>query len=151
MQQARMARFIAGLAGVGQISVALAAVCAAVPAIYATDASAQIQAAQRQFNAGNYSGAIATLQAAVSQNPNSAEAYYWLGRSYYEIHDYDNAITAAEKSVAIDDKNSVVPSVARHDLWRESRPRPQLFIREKGKERIRASGAAESLKRCGAP
>ncbi|MGB9010118.1 MAG: tetratricopeptide repeat protein, partial [Candidatus Acidiferrales bacterium] len=73
----------------------------------AADATAQIQNAQRQFNAGNYSGAIATLQAAVQQNPNSAEAYYWLGRSYYEIRDYDNAITAGEKSVAIDAKNSV--------------------------------------------
>jgi tetratricopeptide (TPR) repeat protein len=71
------------------------------------DASALIQTAQRQFNAGNYSGAIATLQSAVSQNPSSGEAYYWLGRSYYEIRDYDNAIAAAEKSVAIDAKNSV--------------------------------------------
>ncbi len=73
----------------------------------AADATAQIQNAQRQFNAGNYSGAISTLQTATQQNPNSAEAYYWLGRSYYEIRDYDNAITAAEKSVAIDAKNSV--------------------------------------------
>jgi tetratricopeptide (TPR) repeat protein len=71
------------------------------------DASAMIQTAERQFNAGNYSGAIATLQSAVSQNPSSGEAYYWLGRSYYEIRDYDNAIAAAEKSAGIDAKNSV--------------------------------------------
>jgi tetratricopeptide (TPR) repeat protein len=70
------------------------------------DATAMIQTAQRQINSGNYSGAIATLQAAVSQNSSNAEAYYWLGRSYYEIRDYDNAITAAEKSVALDAKNS---------------------------------------------
>ena len=68
----------------------------------AADASAPIQTAQRQFNAGNYSAAITTLQSAVTQNPNSAEAYYWLGR-----RDYDNAIAAAEKSVALDAKNSV--------------------------------------------
>ncbi|HXN26379.1 MAG TPA: tetratricopeptide repeat protein [Candidatus Acidoferrales bacterium] len=73
----------------------------------AVDASAPIQTAQRQFNAGNYSAAITTLQSAVTQNPNSAEAYYWLGRTYYEIRDYDNAIAAAEKSVALDAKNSV--------------------------------------------
>ena len=71
------------------------------------DASAQIQAAQRQFNSGNYSAAISTLQGAVSQNPSSAEAYYWLGRCYYELKDYDNAITAAEKSVSLDPKNSI--------------------------------------------
>ena len=71
------------------------------------DASAQIQTAQRQFNSGNYSAAISTLQGAVSQNPSSAEAYFWLGRCYYELKDYDNAITAAEKSVSLDPKNSI--------------------------------------------
>jgi tetratricopeptide (TPR) repeat protein len=70
------------------------------------DAAAMLQTAQRQFNAGNYSGAISTLQSAISMNANNAEASYWLGRSYYEIRDYDNAITAAEKSVALDPKNS---------------------------------------------
>jgi tetratricopeptide (TPR) repeat protein len=70
------------------------------------DATAQIQAAQRQFNSGSYSAAISTLQAAVAQNPSSAEAYYWLGRCYYELKDYDNAITAGEKSVSLDPKNS---------------------------------------------
>jgi tetratricopeptide (TPR) repeat protein len=76
-------------------------------AVAAVDASALIQTAQRQFNAGNYSAAITTLQSAVTQNPNSAEVYYWLGRTYYEIRDYDNAIAAAEKSIALDPKNSV--------------------------------------------
>ena len=70
------------------------------------DATALIQTAQRQFNAGNYSGAITTLQSAVTQNPSSGEAYYWLGRTYYEIRDYDNAISAGEKSVELDPKNS---------------------------------------------
>jgi tetratricopeptide (TPR) repeat protein len=76
-------------------------------AVFAGDGSAVLQMAQRQFNAGNYSSAIATLQPAVSQNPNSAEIYYWLARNYYELHDYDNAITHAEKSVELDAKNSL--------------------------------------------
>src|SRR5271170_6709982 len=76
------------------------------PALAAADAAALIQTAQRQFNAGNYSGAITTLQSAVTQNSSSAEAYYWLGRTYYEIRDYGNAITAGEKSIALDPKNS---------------------------------------------
>lgn len=80
---------------------------ASAPSPALPDATAQIQAAQRQFNAGNYSGAISTLQGAVTQNPTSAEANYWLGRCYYELKDYDNAITAAEKSVALDPKNSI--------------------------------------------
>jgi len=71
------------------------------------DASGAIQSAQHQFNLGNYAVAISTLQSAVSQDSSSAEAYYWLGRSYYEVLDYDNAVAQAEKSVALDPKNSV--------------------------------------------
>jgi tetratricopeptide (TPR) repeat protein len=71
------------------------------------DNSALLQTAQRQFNAGNYSAAITTLQSAITQNSGSGETYYWLGRTYYEIRDYDNAITAGEKSIALDPKNSV--------------------------------------------
>jgi len=72
----------------------------------AGDVSGVVLTAQRQFNQGNYSGAITTLQSAVAQNPSSAEIYFWLGRSYYELHDYDNAIAQAEKSVQYDPKNS---------------------------------------------
>jgi len=71
------------------------------------DASSEIQAAQRQFNAGNYAAAISTLQSTISQNSSSAEAYYWLGRSYYEISDFDSAVAQGEKSVSLDPKNSL--------------------------------------------
>lgn len=81
---------------------------AGVPSIAApADSSNEIQAAQRQFNAGNYAAAISTLQSAVSQNSATAEAYYWLGRSYYEISDYDSAVAQAEKSVSLDPRNSL--------------------------------------------
>jgi len=110
----------AALAGVGFLAIGAPALHAvprarlavnelrsfAVPAKPA-DISALLQTAQRQFNAGNYSAAITTLQSAITQNPSSGEAYYWLGRTYYEIRDYDNAIVAGEKSVALDPKNSV--------------------------------------------
>jgi tetratricopeptide (TPR) repeat protein len=76
---------------------------AGVPA----DASAMVSEAQRQFDAGNYSGAISTLQPATSQTPPSGDVDYWLGRSYYELHDYDNAVASLEKAVAIDPKNSL--------------------------------------------
>jgi tetratricopeptide (TPR) repeat protein len=82
--------------------------CAALRAEGApADVSATISQAQQQFDEGNYSGAISTLQPAASQTPPNAEVYYWLGRSYYELHDYDNAVANAEKSVAIDPKNSL--------------------------------------------
>ena len=71
------------------------------------DASSAIQAARHQFDQGNYSAAVTALQQAVAQNSSSAEAYYWLGRSYYEIRDYDNSVEQAEKSVSFDPKNSL--------------------------------------------
>jgi tetratricopeptide (TPR) repeat protein len=71
------------------------------------DASSAIQAAQRQFNSGKYTAAISTLQSAVAQNSASAEAYYWLGRCYYETLDYDNAADQLEKAVSLDPRNSV--------------------------------------------
>ncbi len=74
---------------------------------FPSDASGIVQTAQRQFNAGNYTAAIRTLESAASQNSTSAEVYFWLGRNYYELRDYDNAVTQAEKSVQLDPKNSV--------------------------------------------
>jgi tetratricopeptide (TPR) repeat protein len=98
---------IAGLLAISSVQAqARAMVSAGATNLSPADAAALLQTAQRQFNAGNYSGAISSLQAAVTMNSSNAEAYYWLGRSYYEIRDYDNAITAAEKSVALDAKNS---------------------------------------------
>jgi tetratricopeptide (TPR) repeat protein len=73
----------------------------------AGDSAGALAAAQRQFNSGNYSSAISTLQSAVMQNPSSAEVHYWLGRNYYELRDYDNAVTQLEKSVELDPKNSL--------------------------------------------
>lgn len=69
--------------------------------------SALLEAAQHQFGAGNYSAAIATLRAVVSQDPLSAEGFYWLGRCYYEVRDVDQAISQAERAVALQPKNSV--------------------------------------------
>jgi tetratricopeptide (TPR) repeat protein len=76
-------------------------------AIPPADGAAAIQTAQRQFNQGSYSSAITTLQAAVTQTPSSAEAHFWLGRSYYELRDFDKAVAQLEKSVDLDGKNSV--------------------------------------------
>src|ERR1700689_2048318 len=71
------------------------------------DISGLIQTAQHDFDLGNYPVAISTLESAVAQNTVSGEAYYWLGRSYYELRDFDNAVIHAEKSVALDARNSL--------------------------------------------
>jgi tetratricopeptide (TPR) repeat protein len=86
--------------------------CAAVPWSTAHAAGAPADApavsqARQQFDNGNYSGAVSTLQLAASQVPPNGEVYYWLGRSYYELHDYDNSVATLEKAVSVDPKNSV--------------------------------------------
>lgn len=81
--------------------------CAAMRAgAAAEDASVIVSEAQHQFEAGNYSGAISTLQPMASANSSKGDVYYWLGRSYYELRDYDNSIANLEKAVTIDPKNS---------------------------------------------
>jgi tetratricopeptide (TPR) repeat protein len=82
-------------------------VCPVFAAGFPPDASAAIQTAQHQFNSGNYTAAIKTLQAAATQNPNNAEVQYWLERCYYELRDYDNAVVTGEKAVELDPKNSL--------------------------------------------
>jgi tetratricopeptide (TPR) repeat protein len=77
------------------------------PQALRADASAAIQSAQHLINAGNYTGAVSALQAAAPGNPSSAELFYWLGRSYYELRDWDNAVAQGEKSVSLDPKNSL--------------------------------------------
>ena len=63
--------------------------------------------AQHQFDLGAYSAAIATLQGIVLRNKSDAEAYYLLARSYYELHDYNAAISQAEQAIKLEPQNSV--------------------------------------------
>lgn len=69
--------------------------------------SGAVASARQAFNAGNYAGAIKTLESATSGGSANAEDYYWLGRSYYEMHDDDDAVKNAEKSVSMDPKSSL--------------------------------------------
>lgn len=68
--------------------------------------NASLQAAQLQFDAGKYTEAVKTLQAALAQAPQEAPLHHWLTRCYYELGDFDNAISSAERAVKIDPKNS---------------------------------------------
>jgi len=104
----RISRFsLALLAGTAMLaSIAPLAAAVGSRSVIESDASGAIQTAQRQFNSGNYTAAIKTLQSAAQVSAN-AEAQYWIGRCYYELRDYDNAISAAEKAVELDAKNSL--------------------------------------------
>ncbi|HTU32620.1 MAG TPA: tetratricopeptide repeat protein [Candidatus Acidoferrum sp.] len=62
--------------------------------------------AQEQFNAGNFSAAIITLRGAAQALPENAAIYYWLGRCYFELRKYDQAITDGEHAVKLAPNNS---------------------------------------------
>jgi tetratricopeptide (TPR) repeat protein len=61
---------------------------------------------QQQVESGDYTDAINALRALISQNPNNAAAYFWLGRCYYELRGYDNAVTQLEKATSLDANSS---------------------------------------------
>lgn len=83
-----------------------AAVLLLGPVLCAADSSA-VAESERKFKSGDFAGAITTLKQAVADDPSNAAAFYWLGRNYYEIRDYDNASAMEEKAVALSPKNSV--------------------------------------------
>ena len=74
--------------------------------ICAADSPAAVDG-QRKVDSGDYRGAISLLQSAVSQNPSDAAAFYWMGRAFYELRDYDNSAASEEKATALAAKNSV--------------------------------------------
>ncbi|HEV2169535.1 MAG TPA: tetratricopeptide repeat protein [Candidatus Acidoferrales bacterium] len=63
--------------------------------------------AKHEFDSGDYASAIQLLRALVSQNSGSAEAHYWLGRSYYETRDFNNAVAELEKAAQAGPNSSV--------------------------------------------
>jgi tetratricopeptide (TPR) repeat protein len=103
------------------------------------DVGGMIQMAQHQFDLGNYSSAIKTLQSAVSQNSASAEAYYWLARSYYELRDYDNAVSQAEKAVALDAKNSLYHQLLGRAYGGKADRERSFFLAKKVKKELEES------------
>lgn len=62
---------------------------------------------QQQFEAGDYSSAMNTLRALVSQDPGNAANHFWLGRCYYEIRQYSNAVSELEKATQLDPNSSL--------------------------------------------
>lgn len=60
---------------------------------------------------GKADAAIAVLQQRVSSSPSDAESYHLLGRAYYSIQDWDRAIAAGEKAIAL------APDKSNYHLW----------------------------------
>lgn len=95
-------RFVCAIAALGAVSVSVASARLGRAANgNGGDVSALIDAARQQFDQGQYVAAVNTLESAQSQNPARAEIYYWLGRAFFEVRDFDRAIAQFQMAVKL--------------------------------------------------
>jgi tetratricopeptide (TPR) repeat protein len=76
------------------------------PAARAAQAGSPLQNAEQLFQQGRFAEAADALQTAIGSEPNNAALYYWLGRCYYELRNFDQAGANLEKAVKLDAQNS---------------------------------------------
>ena len=60
-----------------------------------------LQKGKEAFSAKLFQAAIDNYKKAVFCNPNNFEAWYELGSAYYQIKEYQNALTAINKTLSI--------------------------------------------------
>jgi tetratricopeptide (TPR) repeat protein len=64
-------------------------------------------AAERLMKSGHADEALRALNLHIQENPRDAAAYNLLSRTYYQLELWDTAILMAEKSIALDPRNSL--------------------------------------------
>src|SRR5271169_1410455 len=69
---------------------------------WSTEPATLPPAIESLYNSGSYSRAAEAVQAAVAQNPRDDSLYYWLGRCYFEIRDFNHSISNWERTVVLD-------------------------------------------------
>jgi uncharacterized protein HemY len=79
------------------------------PLLAAADPS--LVTARLQFDLGDFSKAVKTLEGLTRSLPNDASVYYWLGRCYFELGNYDLAISDGERAVKL------APNDSDYLLW----------------------------------
>lgn len=75
------------------------------PAAFSADGPA-LENAKQAYAKGDYARAIEILKSATSADPNNGNLYELLSRSYLQLNQYDAAVSAGEKAVASEPKNS---------------------------------------------
>jgi tol-pal system protein YbgF len=78
----------------------------------AADEQRVYEAAQQQRRVGNYQAAITAFQGFVQQFGRSTLAHraqYWIGDSYYNLRDFNNAIASQQKLIATYPDSASVP------------------------------------------
>ena len=58
------------------------------------------------YGSGSYKAAAEALQTDIGRSPKDSSLYHWLGRCYFELHDFDRSISSWEHAVALDSARS---------------------------------------------
>lgn len=116
-----------------------------------TDVQALIEDATFEFSIGETDAAIAKLEQAVQQAPESFEAWHALAEVNFSAHRYDAALVAADRAHALrPDDIFINTSLSR--IWMEKGNKPQAEhygARAKvlgWKDQLQNPGEAEGLK-----
>ena len=89
------------------LAILLLLVRTAVPVHAAgVEISALPQDIQRLYNSGRYNEAEQALSAALQAKPRDSTLLYWLGRCFYELHDFAQSISSLERAIDIDPNQS---------------------------------------------
>lgn len=70
------------------------------------DVSGLLESARHLFDEGQYGAVITKLESAQSEYPTSAAICFWMGRTFFEIRDFDRSILELKKAVSLDGKIS---------------------------------------------
>ncbi len=92
---------------------------------------------------GHVDEAIRVLQSQSGKSSTDAESYNLLCRAYFMLEDWDAAISNCERASSLAPQNSLLPSLARPHLRRESGPGwifPPMGLAKKVRARIRTCG-----------
>jgi soluble lytic murein transglycosylase-like protein len=80
---------------------ALALVAAVVGNVPAAGAASQFEVGREALLAGRYQDAIGAFRTHLTQHPKDADAWGWLGASYYQLGSLGSAIAAFEQTMAL--------------------------------------------------
>jgi tetratricopeptide (TPR) repeat protein len=83
------------------VGVLLALLCGVVSPVLAAVENDLPPELVRLHNTGRYQDLVQALQAALKTQPESAPLHYWLGRSYYELRDYNRALPSLERATQL--------------------------------------------------
>ncbi len=100
------------------------------------DTLSLLQTAKSQFNAGAFSSAAAVLNGALARHPENASVHYWLARCYYELRDYDRAVTHTELSVKLDPANSLYHQWLAHAYGMKAERDHNFFLARKVRKEL---------------